>query len=202
MRPGRSREGQPVAFASSSAYIYLYVVFAVVYMASSIAFVFNALRVSTSLSRVHNATPAADHARHEPGPGIREFISHSQRLVDYTQLATLLPLVYVVGSMFLGSLILGGQGHSTVNIGWVALTIVATVASVAFVVLGMRESSALGTLDDLEGTSGRANDALQRIGMRLGVSAALLLLMTVFMVLNLYSVLAGMQDLLGAQFLI
>jgi hypothetical protein len=196
------REGQPVAFGSSSAFIYLYVVFAVVYMASSIAFVFNALRVSTSLSRVRNAVPEADHARREPGSGISDCISHSQRLVDYTQLATLLPLVYVVGSMFLGSLILGGTGHKTVNLGWIALTVLATIASVAFVALGIRESIALGKLDELEGTSGRANDVLQRIGMRLGVSAALLLLMTVFMVLNLYSVLAGMEELLGASFLI
>lgn len=191
-----------MTLASSSAYIYLYVMFAVVYMASSIAFVFNALRVSTSLSRARDAVPVSDRVLREPGPEIGEFISHSQRLVDYTQIATLLPLVYVVSSMFLGSLILGGTGHTTVNYGWIALTVAATAASVAFVVLGMRESMALGTLDVLDGTSGRVNDVLQRIGMRLGVSAALLLLMAVFMVLNLYSVLSGMQDLLGAQFLI
>lgn len=191
-----------MTLASSSAYIYLYVMFAVVYMASSIAFVFNALRVSTSLSRARDAVPVSDRVLREPGPEIGEFISHSQRLVDYTQIATLLPLVYVVSSMFLGSLILGGTGHTTVNYGWIALTVAATAASVAFVVLGMRESMALGTFDVLDGTSGRVNDVLQRIGMRLGVSAALLLLMAVFMVLNLYSVLSGMQDLLGAQFLI
>jgi hypothetical protein len=182
--------------------VYLYVLFAVVYLASSIAFVFNALRVSTSLSRTHSDLPSPGHVSTEPGPGTSEFIAHSQRLVDYTQLATLLPLVYVVVSMFLGSLILGGTGHATVNYGWIALTVAATLASVAFVVLGMRESKALGPVDALEGTNGRVNDTLQRIGMRLGVSAALLLLMSVFMVLNLYSVLSGMQNLLGAQFLI
>ncbi len=191
-----------MALGSASAYVYLYVLFAVVYLASSIAFVFNALRVSTSLSRTHSDLPSPGHVSTEPGPGTSEFIAHSQRLVDYTQLATLLPLVYVVVSMFLGSLILGGTGHATVNYGWIALTVAATLASVAFVVLGMRESKALGPVDALEGTNGRVNDTLQRIGMRLGVSAALLLLMSVFMVLNLYSVLSGMQNLLGAQFLI
>jgi len=191
-----------MAFASSSAYVYLYVTFAVVYMASSSAFVLNALRVSTALSRTREVAPTSNRAPREPGPEVGLFIAHSQRLVDYTQLATLLPLAYVVGSMFLGSLILGGSGHVGVNYGWVALTVAATAASVVFVVLGMRESAALGSPEVLRNVSGRMNDALQRIGIRLGVSAALLLLMTVFMLLNLFSVLSGMQDLLGTQLLI
>lgn len=171
-------------------------------MASSLSFVFNALRVSALLSRTNELVSVSDRAPAEPGPEIGTFISHSQRLVDYTQLATLLPLAYVVGSMFLGSLILGGSGHVGVNYGWIALTLLATAASVAFAVLGARESRALGAPAIQRGTSLRANDVLQRVGMRLGVSAAMLVLMTVFMMLNLYSVLSGMQDLLGAQFLI
>lgn len=191
-----------MAFASSSAYIYLYLAFAVVYMLSSLTFVFNAFRVSTLLSRTHDLVLATDETPREPGPEIRTFISHSQRLIDYTQLATLLPLAYVVGSMFLGSLILGGSGHTAVNYGWIALTVLATGASVAFAVLGARESRALGTPNASLGTTARTNDALQRVSMRLGVSASMLVLMTVFMLLNLYAVLSGMQDLLGAQFLI
>lgn len=191
-----------MAFASSSAYIYLYLAFAVVYLVSSLAFVFNAFRVSTVLSRAHGRPLAVDETPREQNPEVGAFISHSQHLVDYTQLATLLPLAYVVGSMFLGSLILGGTGHTGVNYGWIALTVLATGASVAFTVLGARESRALGTPDVLRGTTARTNDALQRIGMRLGVSAALLVLMTVFTLLNVYAVLSGMQDLLGAQFLL
>ena len=191
-----------MAFASSSAYIYLYLAFAVVYLVSSLAFVFSAFRVSMVLSRAHDLVLATDETPREPGPEISAFISHSRRLVDYTQLATLLPLAYVVGSMFLGSLILGGSAHTGVNYGWIALTVLATGASVAFAVLGARESYALGTPNVLMGTTARTNDVLQRIAMRLGVSAAMLVLMTVFMLLNMYSVLSGMQDLLGVQFLI
>jgi len=191
-----------MALASSSIYIYLYVAFAVVYMALSFAFVYKALQVSTTLSRARDIVPASGRVTSEPRVDAGGFISHSQRLIDYTQLATLLPLVYVVASMFLGSLILGGTGHVGVNLGWIGLTLAAIGASVAFFVLGMRESAALGSLDGLEGVTGRLNDALQRIGMRLGVSAALLLLMSVFMLLNLYSVLSGMQELLGTRFLI
>jgi hypothetical protein len=179
------------------------VIFAVVYLASSVAFVVNAVRVSTALSRAHELTDNPEQRRIERStPAVGEVISHSQRLVDYTQLATLLPLVYVVGSMFLGSLILGGTHHASVNIGWVTLTVAATAASVTFVVLGLRESAKLNHLEDLAGATGNAADALQRIGLRLGVSAALLLLVAVFMTLNLYSILSGIQGLLGVQFLI
>ncbi len=192
-----------MTLSSSSTYIYTYVIFAVVYLASSVAFVVNAVRVSTALSRAHELTSNPEE-RHlaQSTPAVGEVISHSQRLVDYTQLATLLPLVYVVGSMFLGSLILGGTGHSSVNLGWIVMTVAATAASVAFVVLGLRESAQLNHLEDLEGATGRAADALQRIGLRLGVSAALLLLVAVFMTLNLYSILSSIQGLLGVQFLI
>lgn len=192
-----------MTLSSSSTYIYTYVIFAVVYLASSVAFVVNAVRVSTALSRAHELTdhPEQRHIN-RTSPAVGEVISHSQRLVDYTQLATLLPLVYVVGSMFLGSLILGGTHHASVNVGWVTLTVAATVASVAFVVLGLRESAKLNHLEDLAGATGNAADALQRIGLRLGVSAALLLLVAVFMTLNLYSILSGIQGLLGVQFLI
>ncbi len=192
-----------MTFSSSSTYIYTYVLFAVVYLASSVAFVVSAVRVSTALSRAHELSDNPEqHLLTTSSPAVGAVISHSQRLVDYTQLATLLPLVYVVGSMFLGSLILGGTGHTTVNIGWVAFTIAATIASVAFGVLGMRESARLNNLKDLEGATGRAADALQKIGLRLGVSAALLLLVAVFMVLNLYAILSSMQGLLGVEFLI
>ena len=191
-----------MALSSSSTYIYAYVVFAVVYLASSIAFVLNAVRVSTSLSRVRDLTGDPEQTSAEPGPVIREYVSHSQRLVDYTQLATLLPLVYVVGSMFLGSLILGGTGHSGVNYGWIAFTVAATITSIAFAVLGMRESAKLGHLKDIDDARGSSADVLQRIGVRLGVSAALLLLVSVFMLLNLFSVLSSIEGLLGVKFLI
>ncbi len=191
-----------MAFASSSAYIYLYVAFAVVYMASSLASIFNAFRVSTAISRARDLVLATEEAPREPGPEIGAFISRSQRLIDYTQLATLLPLAYVAGSMLLGSLILGGSGHVVVNYGWIALTVLATGASVAFTILGARESHALGTPSVPISTTAHSNAILERIGMRLGVSAAMLVLTTIFMLLNLYSVLSGMQDLLGAQFLI
>ncbi|PKQ20132.1 MAG: hypothetical protein CVT66_06615 [Actinobacteria bacterium HGW-Actinobacteria-6] len=191
-----------MALSSSSTYIYAYVVFAVVYLASSIAFVFSAVRVSTSLSRVRDIAGDSGRASAEPGLVVRDYVSHSQRLVDYTQLATLLPLVYVVGSMFLGSLILGGTGHTGINYGWITFTAAATIASIAFVVLGMRESAKLGHLKDIDEAKGSAADVLQRIGVRLGVSAALLLLVAVFMLLNLFSVLSSIEGLLGLKFLI
>ncbi len=192
-----------MTFSSSSTYIYTYVIFAVIYVASSAAFVVNAIRVSTTLSRTRGAANLAEvPASEASAPPVGEVISHSQRLVDYTQLAALLPLVYVVGSMFLGSLILRGSGHTGVNLGWIAFTVVVAVAAVVFVVLGMRESARLGHLQGISRASSRTADVLQRIGLRLGVSAALLVLVTLFMILNLYSVLSSMQGLLGIQFLI
>ncbi|MCE5192240.1 MAG: hypothetical protein LLG08_10870, partial [Actinomycetia bacterium] len=118
-----------MTFSSSSTYIYTYVIFAVIYVASSAAFVVNAIRVSTTLSRTRGAANLAEvPASEASAPPVGEVISHSQRLVDYTQLAALLPLVYVVGSMFLGSLILRGSGHTGVNLGWIAFTVVVAVA--------------------------------------------------------------------------
>ncbi|MHB1340900.1 MAG: hypothetical protein ACYC77_01345 [Coriobacteriia bacterium] len=191
-----------MALTASSTYVYTYVVFAVVYLVSSVTFVVSALRISATLSRSRTTVPSSDTSHSPARASAGEYVSRSQRLVDYTQLATMLPLVYIVGSMFLGSLILNGQGPRVINIAWVAFTLIAAAAAVTFAVLGTRESLSLGGVGDVMASSGRAADVFQRLGIRLGVSAALLLLVAVFTMLNLLSILGNVDSLLGIQYVL
>lgn len=190
-----------MSLTSSSTYVYTYVVFAVVYLVSAIAFVVSALRVSSTLSRARTPMPTDAGMPAHTGSAT-EYVSRSQRLVDYTQLATLLPLIYIVGSMFLGSLILNGQQPGFINVAWVVFTVVAAGAAVTFAVLGTRESMSLNGVGAMAATNGRTADIFQRIGIRLGVSAALLLLVAVFTMLNLFSILGNIDTLLGIQYLL
>jgi hypothetical protein len=67
----------------------------------------------------------------------------------------------------------------------------------------MRESGAIGKTSDLpEQLAGRMPEALQRVGVRLGVSAALLLLVAVFTLLNLWSVISSLDALSAVDFLL
>ncbi|MRS11680.1 MAG: hypothetical protein EG823_01240 [Actinobacteria bacterium] len=190
-----------MAFGTSTTYIYAYVAFAFVYLVASFTFVASAFRVSTGLSRARASTDAVTETS---AAAVGSVLDHGQKIVDYAQLATLLPLVYIVGSMFLGTVITRDVGLArTVNVGWVLFTVVCGVASVALTALGMRESGAIGHGSDLpENLTGRAPEALQRVGTRLGVSAALLLLVTVFTMLNLWSIISSLDALSAVDFLL
>ncbi|MDP2299232.1 MAG: hypothetical protein U1E08_01870 [Coriobacteriia bacterium] len=190
-----------MSFGASNTYIYAYIVFACVYLVASFTFVASALRVSTGLSRARQ-TPT-ESARTANG-AVTSVLSHGQRLIDYTQLSTLLPLVYIVGSMFLGTVIMRNTDIArTVNLGWIAFTVACAAASILLTILGIRESGAIGGTSDLsERLSGRAPEALQRVGLRLGVSAALLLLVAVFTLLNLWSVISSLDTLSAVDFLL
>ena len=191
-----------MSFGASMTYIYAYVAFAVVYLIASLVFVLTALRVGTGLSRARQtAVPATGST---PVATVSSVINHGQRIVDYTQVATLLPIVYIVGSMFLGSLISRNADLArTVNIGWITFTVACAAASIVLAVLGIRESGAISSTTVLpEGLSGRAPEALQRIGVRLGVSAALLLLVAVFTMLNLWSIISQFEALSTVDFLL
>lgn len=191
-----------MSFGTSDTYIFAYIGFAVVYLVASAAFVVNALRVSAGLSRARQSgTPSSD----APSPDlIARIIEHGQRLVDYTQVSTVLPIVYIVGSMFLGSVIVRDTTMArTVNISWVVFTVVCAVSSIVLTILGIHEARAIGAVSDLpDQLPGRAPEAFQRVGLRLGVSAALLLLVAVFMMLNLMSVLGGIGTLLKTDYLL
>lgn len=193
---------EEMSFGTSSTYIYAYVAFAAVYLVASFTFVAAALRVSTGLSRARQTAPAE--VTVEPTSSAGSLIDHGQKIVDYTQLATLLPLVYIVGSMFLGSVIVRDAGLARlVNVGWVVFTLLCAAASVGLAALGIRESGAISRTPTLaEDLAGRASDALQRIGTRLGVSAALLLLVAVFTLLNLWSIVSSLDVLRAADFLL
>ena len=190
-----------MSFGTSETYIYAYIVFASVYLIASFTFVASALRVSTGLSRARQASTPVDAPTDRQ---VSAVIGHSQRLIDYTQLSTLLPLVYIVGSMFLGSMIARNTELARpVNVGWVVLTVSCALASIVLAVLGMHESGAIGKPSELtQSLSGRAPEALQRVGLRLGVSAALLLLVAVFTLLNLWSVVSSLDALSGVNFLL
>ncbi len=192
-----------MAFGTSTTYIYAYVAFASVYLIASFTFVASAFRVSTGLSRARQTAAPAEATTVRPA-AISAVIDHGQRIIDYTQLATLLPLVYIVGSMFLGSVITRDVDLArTVNVGWVVFTILCAIASIGLTTLGIRESGAIGYASDLPGDLGnRAPEALQRIGTRLGVSAALLLLVAVFTMLNLWSIVSSLDALSAVDFLL
>lgn len=187
-----------MSFGVSETYIYAYIAFAFVYLLASSTFVASALRVSTGLSK---ATKAAVHADATASPAT-SVIGHGQKIVDYTQLSTLLPLVYIVGSMFLGSVISRNVDLArTMNIAWVAFTVLCAAASVGLAALGIRESSVVHHASE-QGLVAQSPEAVQRIGIRLSVSAALLLLVAVFTLLNLLSVLSSLEALSAADFLL
>jgi hypothetical protein len=190
-----------MSFGTSETYIYAYIGFASVYLIASLLFAANALRLSTGLSRARQPVASAGGS---PAAAVTTVLGHGQRLVDYTQLATLLPLVYIVASMFLGSVISRDIAlASVVNLGWVVFTVACALIAVVLAVLGIRESGAIGQkVGPAISQSGRATEALQRIGARLGVSAALLLLVAVFTMLNLWSILSSLDALHGVDFLL
>ena len=192
-----------MSFGASTTYIYAYIAFATVYLVASFTFVAAALRVSTGLSRARQVVQPSD-AVALPASATGEVLGHGQRIVDYTQLATLLPLVYIVGSMFLGSVIVRDTDLARlINVGWVAFTLVCALASLALAVMGIRESNAISNAPSLaQDIGGTAADALQRIGARLGVSAALLLLVAVFMLVNLWSIVTSLSELKAVDFLL
>lgn len=187
-----------MSFGTSETYIYAYIAFALVYLLASSTFVASALRVSTGLSK---SRKAGDSAETVSPSAITALIGHGQKMVDYTQLSTLLPLVYIVGSMFLGSVISREvELARSVNITWIAFTAICAASSILLAVLGLRESGAV----QHAGGSALAHtpEAVQRIGVKLSVSAALLLLVAVFTLLNLISILASLDSLSTADFLL
>jgi quinol-cytochrome oxidoreductase complex cytochrome b subunit len=184
-----------MSFGTSETYIYAYIAFASVYLVASFTFVASALRVSTGLSKRSSAATAE-----EISPtAVTLVVDHGQKVVDYTQLSTLLPLVYIVGSMFLGSVI--GREVAlarTINVVWIVFTVLCAVASIGLAVLGIRESGAIGSRT----LPAQTPEAVQRIGVRLGVSAALLLLVAVFTALNLWSIISSLDALSKVDFLL
>lgn len=190
-----------MSFGASETYIYAYIAFAAVYVISSFVFVASAFRVSTGLSRAGHAAPSDDTT---PATTVAGVLNHGQKIVDFAQLSTLLPLVYIVGSMFLGSVIARDVDLArAINVGWIAFTAICATASVLFAILGIRESGAIGHVQGIpEGASGRAPEAVQRVGVRLGVSAALLLLVAVFTLLNLWSIVSSLDALSAVDFLL
>jgi lysylphosphatidylglycerol synthetase-like protein (DUF2156 family) len=190
-----------MSFTDSVTYVYAYMAFAIVYLVGSIVSATSALRVSNGISHApHTAEDAAP-----ASAAIGDVIDHGRRLLDYTQVATLLPLVYIVGSMFLGSFIAKDTGLArSLNIIWVAFTLICAAAAVTLSALALREAQAMRSISG--GTwslgSGHTPEALQKVGMRLGVSAALLILVAVFIMLNLWSVAGNMGTLSSTGFLL
>jgi hypothetical protein len=90
-----------MSFTDPTTYIYAHVAFAAVHLASSLVSATSALQVSNGISRTPHTGERATRAAAAMG----DAIGHGQRLRGYTQVATLLPLIYIVGSLLLGSFI-------------------------------------------------------------------------------------------------
>lgn len=186
--------------SSQAIYVYAYVVFAVVYLMSCAAFVGNALRLARPLVAMRRTVTAAPQPVERAG-AVRELIDRSQRLVDYTQLATLLPILYIAGGALLGTLITRSGGSRYIGLAWLTFTIVAAAAALLFAVLALRLSSGVMPANLAE-PSGVTTETLNRIGIRLGASAALMLLVAVFTVLNLYTILTNVDVFGSAEYLL
>ncbi len=192
-------------FGASSTYIYAYIVFASVYLIASFAFVASAVRVSSGLVRSRSTkTDASAASTASPASTLKNLVGHGQRIIDYAQLATLLPLVYIVGSLFLGSMIARDIALARlVNVSWVSFTVMCALVIIVLAVLGIRESGEISQSPGLpDNVSGQAPEALQRVGVRLNVSAALLLLVAVFTMLNLWSIISSLDALSAVDFLL
>lgn len=188
-----------MSFGTSETYIYAYIAFASVYLITSLTFVASALRVSTRLAKSSRTVVAAEQVVPASVPAV---IGRGQKIIDYAQLSTLLPLVYIVGSMFLGSVITRDPDLArTVNIGWVVFTSICGASAVILAVLGVRESGAIGH-DGLDNLPEQTPEPVQKLGVRLSVSSALLLLVAVFTALNLVSIIMSLESLSAVDFLL
>lgn len=186
-----------MSFASSMTYVYAYVAFACIYVVGSIVLARSTITASSRLSRRLAGTGEQPHRMSEPDPAL----GHGRRLIDCTQAATALPLVYIVSSVFLGSLVARNPGSAgIINIGWIVLTLVCGAASILLAIVAYRESAQLKVRAG-EGTTAAA-EALQKIGLQLGVSTALLLLIAAFTLLNVWSVISDIGALKAVDFLL
>lgn len=185
-----------MSFTTTTTYIYAYIAFALVYLVGSAVSAMSALRMSLLLSRARPAD-AVSRTAVPVGP----MLGYGRRLVDCTQAATVLPLIYIVGSMFLGSLIARDPGVARVtNVVWVAFTLICAAASLMLGVLAFRAYRRMKPIS--AEALGTTSDALQRVGVRLGVSAALLLVVAVFTLLNVWSVIGDIGTLEVTDFLL
>jgi hypothetical protein len=190
-----------MSFTESMTYIYSYIAFAVVYLIGSVLDAASALRVSSGISRLARTDDGAPTS----STVLVDTIGHGRRLLDYTQVATLLPLVYIVGSMFLGSLITKDTGLARpLNIVWLVFTLACALTAIVLSVLALRESRFMTAQShDMHTTQPqRTPETLQKLSLRLGVSATLLLLVAVFIMLNLWSVIGDIGSLSSADFLL
>lgn len=186
---------------TSSTYVYTYIAFALAYFASSLLLLVYAFKTSGRLSA---AGREADKGMPPAFGPAQSYISHGQRVVDYTQLATLLPLVYIVLSVALGSVILHNTSWAgLMNAVWIAVTLVGMGACALLAMRVTREARALAEFDPATTVVGeRTADAASRLSGRLSMSAGLLILMLVFTTLNLWSIVANLTTVLGLDYVL
>lgn len=186
---------------TSSTYIYTYIAFALVCIVSDVTLVLKTIGASEHISKAGKTAAVDGHPILELA---REYIGHGQRLVDYVQLATLLPLAYIVGSIFLGSAILRNQDWSGIaNTLWIVITVLAMAASIILAARGTREVHALSKIDtDKAIADERVSNATHKLAGRLGISTTLLVLVTAFIALNLWSVMSNLNTLLNLDYVL
>ncbi|MBN2404472.1 MAG: hypothetical protein JXE06_02725 [Coriobacteriia bacterium] len=186
---------------TSTVYVYAYVAFALAYLISTVILSLKALfvrKVLTSISRAEVAENTTTTIM------VREMLAGGQRMVDYAQLGTLLPLTYIVTSVFLGSRILLDRSHAgAANTVWVVFTLIGIGASILLAVRG-RDAARAAAKGDLDGLSTNDQAALagERIARRLGMSLSLLALVVVFMTLNLWSIVTNLDTLLDLNYVL
>lgn len=181
----------------SATFIYAYIAFAVVYLASAAACAIAGFRASSRLARCAHERGGTD-AEQQP----ERVISRAFRLLDWVQGTALLAIAYVVVSAGLGSLILKGQPASVMNLVWIALNALAAGAAIVLAVLGTREVSAIADATVVCGPDDRGARDLQRVSTRLGASAVVVLLVGAYFAVNLVSIIFDLSTLLKTDFLL
>ena len=185
----------------SSTYVFAYLAFAIIYLMTGTWLTIVSVRAGSEMAQ------GSRRARTNVAGSrdlTREYIGQGAHLVDYAQLATLLPLAYILASIFLGSAALRAQRWTgAANALWVALTLVAIFVSVVLALRGIRRARRLAEIDAEAAIVGvEAADAARKIAGRLAVSAILLGLAVAFTTLNLWSVLTNLNTLLDVKYVL
>jgi len=176
---------------STRAYLYSYILFAAVYALAGIFILIRDLALSRRLRHATD-TPDAPVVGHE----------HTLRMADHTLRATLLPLLYVVCSLFLGSLILRNRATAQhANTLWALVTVVATLAVLVLVLRTPRRHAPPELLAEARPAASDSATTLHA-GTRLRLSTALLALVVTFVVLNTWVVLGQFQQLLQTKYVL
>ncbi|MFA5844520.1 MAG: hypothetical protein WC971_06795 [Coriobacteriia bacterium] len=189
----------------ATTYVYSYIAFAVVYVASALAFSIALLRMRSIFREL---TPASDTdpLSAEDLVVMRGYLHFGSRLLDLGGYAILIPFAYLAVTFALGTLVAGGRvlTASVLNMAWALLTGGMGIASLLLAIFASRNARALKLLFEqnpehrmLHQRTLHAVHNLRRWSL---LTVAILLGTSFFTIWNIVAVLANIQGISGADF--